>query len=287
MSNRFRLAIATCQQQPFLIESERYLIDSLSECGITAQPVIWDDTQVKWSGFDGILIRTIWDYHKQHNRFLEWLDVLEQSGLIVGNPTELLAWNSHKFYLNELQKHGITIPATQLLPKGTDLNTIELVWDDFIIKPAVSATAFQTFKLTPQLLAERRSEIGLILNSKDTLMQQFIPSIATSGEWSLLFFNHIYSHAVLKQADVGEYRVQAEYGGSYKKDTPNKLIIDFAEMVLSKIKTKSLYARVDMVIHDDVPLLMELELIEPELFLLTDEIRSSFCNCIADYFLSK
>lgn len=287
MTNRFRLAIATCHAQPLLIESERYLIDSLSEYGIAAQPVIWNDPKVHWSSFDGVLIRTIWDYHKQHDRFLAWLDVLEQSDLIVGNPTELLGWNSHKFYLDELCKHGISIPATQLLPKGTDLKTVEPEWTDFIIKPAVSATAFQTFKLTPPLLAQQRAQIGQILNQKDMLIQQFIPSIAISGEWSLLFFNHTYSHAVLKQADEGEYRVQAEFGGSYKESVPSKSIIEFAEAVLSKLKTKSLYARVDIVEDRGAPLLMELELIEPELFLLTDVIRSRFCNCIADYFLTK
>ncbi len=280
----FRLAIATCSTQPDLIDSERYLIKSLSENGVEALPVVWNDPTIVWSKFDGILVRTIWDYHQQHNRFLEWIDMLADLGIIVGNPKELLKWNSHKFYLHELAQKDISIPLTLFLSRGASAHELKTEWSDFIIKPAVSATAYQTFKLTPELLAQKKHEIASLLQQKDMLLQEYIPTISTAGEWSLVYFNKLYSHAVIKKASKGEYRVQAEFGGSYTQDIPDKSVIDFANSVLAQLELNCLYARVDIVVHEGSPMLMELELIEPELFLMTEDIKRRFSASICYYF---
>lgn len=283
----FKLAIATCTERPDLIPSEQYLLSQLPELGIKVEPAVWNDPSVNWAKFNGVLIRTIWDYHKHIAAFGLWIDQLAQLDLIVGNPTAVLRWNAHKNYLEELGLKGITIPPTLFLPQGSDLGEIQIPWSVFIIKPAVSATAFQTFKLTKTTYEAQRSILELIIHEKDLLVQQFIPSISEQGEYSLMFFNKKFSHAVLKKAKAGEYRVQEEFGGSYSVAEPDEAIVQFASEVLLTVVHPCLYARVDLVLFEGLPMLMELELIEPELFLTTDAIREKFIASIVGYFLGK
>ncbi|MEQ9300133.1 MAG: hypothetical protein RIF33_16285 [Cyclobacteriaceae bacterium] len=281
----FKLAIATCTEWPDLIPSEQYLLSQLPELGIKVEPAVWNDPNVNWAEFNGVLIRTVWDYHKHIVAFRSWIDQLEQLDLIVGNPTAVLRWNAHKNYLEELGLKGITIPPTLFLPQGSDLGEIQIPWSVFIIKPAVSATAFQTFKLTNATYEAHRSILGTIIQEKDLLVQQFIPSISEQGEYSLMFFDKKFSHAVLKKAKAGEYRVQEEFGGNYSVVEPDEAIVRFASEVLATVADPCLYARVDLVLYKGQPMLMELELIEPELFLLSDDIRKRLVTSITSYFL--
>ncbi len=283
----FKLAIATCTERPQLIPSEQYLLSQLPERGIEAIPVIWNDTTVAWTDFDGVLIRTIWDYHKNISAFRSWIDQLGQTGLIVGNSIDVLGWNAHKYYLEELAQKGITIPPTLFVPQGSELSELTIPWSAFIVKPAVSATAYQTFRLTAATYQEQLPQLKEIGRQKDLLIQQFIPSISEQGEYSLMFFGKKFSHAVLKTAQPGEYRVQEEFGGSYLQTAPEDALIRFAEGVLGTVSSPCLYARVDLVVYQDQPMLMELELIEPELFLTTDTTRERFITAVSSYFLRK
>lgn len=282
----FKLAIATCAERPELIPSEQYLLSQLPESGIEATPIVWNDTAVTWDDFDGVLIRTVWDYHKNIDAFKSWINQLAQIGLIVGNPTDVLEWNYHKNYLKELAQKGIAIPPTLFVPQGSNLSEVAIPWPSFIVKPAVSATAFQTFRLTADTYEQQLPILKDIAKQKDLLIQQFIPSISEQGEYSLMFFDKKYSHAVLKTAQDGEYRVQAEFGGSYAPVEPEDMLVRFANKVLANISSPCLYARVDLVVYQDQPMLMELELIEPELFLLTDATRQKFVSAISSYFLN-
>lgn len=280
----FQLALATCAERPNLIPNDQYLYSLLPQQGMKVKAEVWNDPTVNWAQYDGILIRSIWDYHQQIASFMKWLDQLSQLDIAVANPTTILSWNAHKNYLSELGREGVAIPPTHFIAKGTDLASIDIPWSSFIIKPAVSATAFQTFKLSSETFNVQLPTLKKLIRDKDLLIQQFIPSIHEQGEYSLIFFDNQYSHAVLKTAKPGEYRVQEEFGGSYEAIEPDVSLIDFATNALAKAPHPCLYARVDLVIHDGQPMLMELELIEPELFVLTETIQKRFAKSINNYF---
>lgn len=202
--------------------------------------MVWDDPDADWRSFDAIVIRSTWDYHKRFGEFHAWLDRME--GLPLWNPPAVLRWNTHKSYLLDLQARGIAIVPTLLVPRG----------QGFIVKPAVSATAFRT----------ERHETDC-----DVLVQPFVPEVVTDGELSFVFLGRRFSHAVRKRAASGDFRVQTEFGGSAEPFAPAPELIEQASHIASMLGEKWLYARIDCVVRDGRLLLMELEATEPSLFL--------------------
>lgn len=264
-----QLGIATCAKCPELTVSERPLVSLLHPHRIEAAPVVWNDPSVNWASFDALLIRSTWDYHLFPQKFLAWLQHLEQLRIPVWNPVPVLRWNSHKFYLRDLAGRGVAVAPTLYLEKGrTDVReqALEKGWTDVVIKPAVSASGYRTHSVSLES-PEAQSTIEEASAHGDFLVQPFIPSIRETGEVSLVFFDNEFSHAVLKRPREGEFRVQAEYGGNQIPIEPPTPIVEEAMRILQQTATPLLYARVDGMIEDNRFLLMELELIEPDLFL--------------------
>ena len=237
------IALVTWRGLPELAPDDRLLRDALVRRGVDARAVAWDDRQVDWRVFDSIVVRSTWDYHKRVDEFRAWIDAME--GLPLWNPPAVLRWNIHKSYLLDLQARGVYIVPTLFVPRG----------HDFIVKPAVSATAYRT---------ERQS------SDFDALIQPFVPEIVADGELSFVFLGRKFSHAVRKRAVAGEFRVQAEFGGSVEPFAPSADLIAQAERIAATLGEQWLYARVDCVVRDGQLMLMELEATEPSLFLDAD-----------------
>jgi len=265
-----------------LISSERNLVASLQSDEIRIQPVVWDEPN-DWSRFDAVIVRTTWDYHLKIDKFKQWLDHLDQLKIRVFNPADVIRWNLHKFYLRDLSRKGIPIIPTIFHPAGRKIDFDEISsdgWDRLIIKPAISATAHNLLKLNATNHRKFRPDIDNLVRDNDLLIQKFQPEVTTSGEWSLVFFNSEYSHAILKLPQNGDFRVQDNYGGSSQLKTPNCDTIAQATDIIRLLDKDLLYARVDGIVVNQQFLLMELELIEPDLFLMTDEIKDNFAQHI-------
>jgi glutathione synthase/RimK-type ligase-like ATP-grasp enzyme len=269
------VAFATHRALPQLTPDDRLVLDYLNAEGVAAEAAVWDSTEVAWKDFDCVVIRSCWDYHRRPAEFAAWVSLLETTGVDVWNPPDVIRWNMDKSYLSELERNGISVAATVWLEKNStvDLGRIlsEKQWSKVVIKPTISATAFETWISTPNTVNRDDAAIHWMLQRSGVMIQKFIEELPAKGEWSLVFFNKEYSHAVLKRARQGEFRVQNEYGGYLEENvSPKSSLIERAQQIVEFIDGPLLYARVDGVEVDGRFMLMELELIEPFLFFNAD-----------------
>ena len=299
---RNRIAIVTFEGLPNLSPDDQLFLQELAGLGLTVEPAVWSDGSVDWSRFSSIVIRSCWDYHHRHDAFLEWLTKIEGLGLSIWNRPTLIRWNIDKIYLRELEEKGFRIPPTVWVDQGDSIDVREVLrsqgWQRAVVKPRVSASGHRTVlvggekRLGEGALPVRHSprhpidffptgatsdpralelleqeQIDQIFRVSGGLIQEFLDVVETEGEWSLLFFNKKYSHAVLKRPKSGEFRTQIEHGGSFDLATPPRNYIEVAQSVVNAIEKPLLFARVDGVAVGGKFTLMELELIEPYLFL--------------------
>jgi glutathione synthase/RimK-type ligase-like ATP-grasp enzyme len=253
------------------VDEDALLSQLLEEMGISHELLAWSDPDVDWSRFTHILIKSTWDYFDYYPEFLAWLDQLEALGTSVLNPVATLRWNSSKNYLLELKAKGYPCVAGQILPKGT-ATTLEalheaLGFETLVVKPLVSGGAKNTLKVTRGAGKELEDKIASLLQEEDFLVQPYIEEIVKVGEYSLIFFNEKFSHAVLKTPAAADFRVQHYYGGTIQTLIPSDAMLSSAQALVDRFAKNTLYARVDGVEIDGVFHLMELELIEPYLFL--------------------
>ena len=266
-----RIALATYAKLPTLNDDDRLLVPALAALGVTAVPAVWDEAGACWDELQGVLIRSCWDYHLRAPEFLDWIARLERSGVRVWNPGDLLRWNHHKRYLRDLAARGVATVPTRWLARGeaADLRALltDAGWREAVIKPAVSASAFGTWRSSIETASRDQSRLEQLLSAGDVMVQPLVPEVGRAGEWSLVFLGGGFSHAVLKRPAAGDYRVQWEFGGSAESQVPAGRLIADAERVLTAVPGEPVYARVDGVERAGRLVLMELELIEPHLFL--------------------
>jgi glutathione synthase/RimK-type ligase-like ATP-grasp enzyme len=277
------IALLTCQRLPDLFETDQTLIPLFRQRGIHAEAAIWNDPDINWKKYDALVIRNTWDYYTQSNTFLNWLKHIRDSEIQMLNPADVVLQNIHKFYLRDFEQQGIRIIPTIFSDyrEPARVDTLKQKrWDKVVIKPAISAGSYQTKtydvnELTQQTLDELHS-------NNDWLIQPFLPEIE-QGELSMIFFNGKFSHAAVKKPKDGDFRVQRQYGGKYQLFKPDDVLLKTAEKVISQVPEQLLYARVDGVMINNEFHLMELELIEPDLYFELDEaIKTRFISAVGD-----
>jgi len=264
----FRLALATAAHLPGIQPDDAHLAASLRHLGIEPVSCTWNDPDIDWSRFDAVLIRTMWDYFKRYADFLRWLDRLPVPTI---NPAPLLRWNSDKRYLLELARHGIDIIPSTIAPAGQLRHALdEMAGQDVVVKPTVSGGAWHTVRGVVGDAAFAQA-IAALPTQLDYLVQPYVPAIADEGEWSLLYFDNQYSHAVIKRPARGDYRVQGDFGGTAEPVEPDPSILLAARRALAAVAAighpDHAYVRVDGVQVDGRFAIMELEMIEPGLHL--------------------
>lgn len=274
------------------IDEDALLSTLLTEMGISHQIHPWSAPEVDWSAFTHVLIKSTWDYFDFYPEFLVWLDTLERLGVQVLNEVPTLRWNSSKTYLMEIESQGFPCIAGKILPKGSkpvlDQLHAELNADKLVVKPLVSGGAKNTLKVVRGTEAGMEEKIGNLLQEEDFLAQPFIPEIEQVGEYSLIFFNEKFSHAVLKTPAAADFRVQHYYGGTIQTIEPSEGLLAAAQALVDRFAKNTLYARVDGVEIDGVFHLMELELIEPYLFLgLSDKAIPNYKAALRKRLLGK
>ena len=267
-------AFATSSKVPALTADDRLFVDALAARGVRAEPAIWDDPAQRWSGYEAVVIRSCWDYHLKHDEFLAWLDGLVRAGVRVLNAPTLVRWNSEKSYLREISALGIAVVPTRWVERGEavalDAILRETTWDQVVVKPAISASAHETWRSSAATAQADDARLQAMVARGRVLVQPYLDVVATQGEWSLLFYGGAYSHSVLKRPKAHDFRVQLEHGGRSEVLEPAVEVIRAAQRALAAAeqgRSPSLYARVDGCVIGGEFVLMELELIEPDLFL--------------------
>ena len=267
---RRRVALATYAKAPGLATDDLAVVPALDAFGIDAEGAVWSDGLVNWGAFDAVVIRSCWDYHLRVDAFHEWIAKLEAAGVPMFNSPALVRWNSNKRYLLDLAQRGVATIPTMIVPLGDKADVEHMAaaegWDRFVIKPAISASGYETYAVRAPLDAAARECVASAISVGDALLQPFVQEVPRDGEYSFTFIDGVFSHATLKRASGGEFRVQTEHGGSVESVGAPSALIDQAGAVLAALPETPLYARVDGVARHDAFLLMELELIEPNLF---------------------
>ncbi len=281
-----RVGLATYGRLPELSADDRMLVPALAALGLSGEAVVWDRPDAP-PGLTAVVIRSCWDYHLRLDEFFSWLSRLERRGVRVLNPPPLIRWNADKHYLLDLSSRGVATVPTRVVRKGERERLASVLaesgFEEAVVKPAVSASAHGTWRTSRASAQHDDSQFQAAVEAGDVLVQPLISAIATNGEWSLICFAGTPSHAVLKRPAAGDWRVQGELGGTAELRTAPPALINDARRVLSAAGAEqAAYARVDGYLHNDRLVLMELELIEPQLYLdLEPEAPSRFAGAIA------
>jgi len=257
------------------VESEDdKLLNFLKNKGFHIEKVIWNDPAVNWERFQLAILKSPWDYFDRINEFHKWLDHLETKEVKLLNPIDVVRWNTNKHYLKEIEATGLAVTPSVFISKN-DQFLLNDFFEQFnskklIVKPCVSGGAKNTFKVTDENVEEINNQLQVLVKEEDFIVQPFLSEIIENGEWSFVFFNGTYSHSLVKKAKPGDFRVQPAHGGFVHPQKPRQEVIDIASQYVDLFAKSCLYARVDGTFVNGRFLLMELELIEPFLFLNTD-----------------
>jgi len=280
-----RVAVITWSGLPEGAESEQLMLPYLAAAGVETRIVDWRTAEVSFRQFDLVVLRSCWDYHLRGAEFTEWLR-RTASSVPVLNDVKTVLWNRDKFYLEELAAMGIAIAPTVFVNGSGPISSSAWremrSWKQSVVKPAVSASAHNTW-LFDSAAIPCENELKSKMEAQPFLIQQFIPEIATQGEISFIYIDGRYSYAALKRPAEGDFRVQKEHGGSVELFHPDSALLDQANEIAGMVAQvrDSLYCRIDAVARDGKLVLMELELIEPELFLgLAEGAAERFADAI-------
>jgi len=253
------------------IDEDAILSALLSELEIPNEIIPWSVTDEDWTRFSYLLVKSVWDYFDFYPQFLQWIADRKSEGTPVLNNLDTIRWNSSKTYLLEIEEKGFPVIAGKLLKKGSHFdgdsiasysNAVTLV-----VKPLVSGGSKNTIKIHVDSWQNQSTKINELLEHEDYLIQPFIKEVQEVGEYSLIFFNAKFSHAVLKTPAKEDFRVQHYFGGTVSVIDPSPELMESCQNLVTEFASESLYVRVDGVVIDGLFHLMELEMIEPYLFL--------------------
>jgi glutathione synthase/RimK-type ligase-like ATP-grasp enzyme len=257
------------------LNEDDVLIQFLNSNELNVEKVIWNNPQVVWENFDLVMLKSPWDYFNLIEDFYQWLNQLKSKNIKLLNPVDTILWNADKHYLKDIEDAGLTIAKSIFLEKGADINLKHYFHkfssEKLIVKPAVSGGAKNTFKVTPENVTTVNSELNMLLKEEAFIVQPFLKEIEENGEWSFLFFGGEFSHALLKKAKPGDFRVQHSFGGTIHPQQPSSDLLITVKRYVDQFANGCLYARVDGVLVNNEFQLIELELIEPYLFLDTNK----------------
>lgn len=242
------------------------LAPACAEAGFTLIEQIWDAPDFRPDAFDGIIIGTAWDYMEKHAAFLAALARFDAAAPLL-NPRATVIWNSDKAYLRDLEARGLPVVPTEWADQA-DIASIARAFERFdcsmlVVKPRIGASAWRQARV--------RKDEPLpppdALPPSACLIQPFLSAAETEGETTLLFFDRVFSHALVKRPRAGDYRTQSLYGASEEAVTPPDEAVETALAALEAVDGDLLYARVDLMRRGDGRFaIMELELIEPYLY---------------------
>ena len=267
-----RVALVTSAALPDLTEDDRLLVPALARVGVRAEPAVWDAPGVAWDAFDAAVVRSPWDYFLRADAFRAWIDARDRRGPRLVNAAETLRWNLDKRYLGELERAGIPVVPTVYVARGepADIAARARVagWTDLVVKPAVSGSAYRTIRVAAGD-AEGEATARAILRDGAALIQPYMPEIV-DGELSFVVVDGELSHVVRKRPRPGDFRVQSELGGTIERVVADPALAAQARACVAAAPGRPTYARVDGIVRAGRFVVMELEVLEPALYLAHD-----------------
>lgn len=262
-----RVALVTCRELPEPDPDQEPLLRALAEAGLEAELLAWDDPAAEPQRFDLCVLRSCWNYHHRPATFLAWVQRTARVTRLL-NPAPLVRWNLHKRYLAELADRGLACVPTVFVARGRAPSFAATLaregWSEAVIKPSVSAASYRTRRFAAANAASAQAFLDELAEERDALIQRFMPAVLGGGEKALVWVAGAWTHAVRKSTRFagGVERVSEALA-------PTDAERALGERVLAGLEQDLLYARLDLIPADDgTPLVSELELIEPSLFLV-------------------
>ena len=248
----------------------------------------WADPEFDWTLTKYAIFRTTWDYFERFDEFFYWIEKTQYKTTFI-NASEIINWNIDKHYLRDLSEKGIDITPTLFIEKDEKITLEKLFektnWQEAVIKPAISGAARHTYRINPNNYSDYEDIFQKIIKEESMLFQEFMNNITLKGEISLIMIGGKYTHAVKKMAKKGDFRVQDDHGGKVAIHKATHEEIKFAEECIAKCPFSPIYARVAIVYDNETkPSLIELELIEPELWFRNNQ---SAATLLAEEILIK
>ncbi|WP_372790016.1 RimK family alpha-L-glutamate ligase [Paraconexibacter sp.] len=276
------ILFASCDGLPALDEDSAPLRDALTERGVVSRVAAWDDPSVDWSAARVVMARSTWDYAERREAFVAWAERVEATGVPLWPDAQTIAWNTEKSYLRHLAAGGLrTVPTVWVDPQDDPAAVPDRIrdrgWDDAIVKPQIGVGAIGLRRFTG-LAGDAAQATGMVEHTRELLgaggamVQPYLPGVAEHGELSVFFAAGRLTHAIRKRAAAGDFRVQPEHGGTHELVRPERDELDTATWAVAAVAARfgepPLIARADLVADlEGRPALIELELIEPRLFL--------------------
>jgi glutathione synthase/RimK-type ligase-like ATP-grasp enzyme len=257
----------------FVIDDE-HAIRPLEMLGWQVSTLSWRQKRIPWSDFDIAIIRSTWDYWNDVPLFLDTLERINRATRLA-NRLDLVYWNLSKTYMRDLQQQGVgivpTLFADSLQPDFPARYRRELGVEEIVVKPVVGANGEDAYRVPADLARDQIETIAARFVKRDCMIQPFMTNILAEGEYSLFFFGGEYSHAILKKPAPSEFRSQEEHGAEIFSAVPEAKLLERARQAIDTISPAPLYARIDFIrdAGDDF-LVMELEMIEPSMYLRMD-----------------
>ena len=265
-----KIALLSIKDLSGFVADDDLVVEPLRRLGHVAEFVPWQDA-VDWRDYDGVVIRTTWDYQNDLPAFLCALEHIESQTRLV-NPLELVKWNADKrLYIRDLETRGARIIPTIWNDQKIESQQIQewfdqLQTEEIVIKPTVGANAHDAIRFKQE--SKDADALSKTFEGRSYMVQPFMRGIVDEGEFSLLYFNGEYSHAILKTPKLGDFRVQEEHGGLIQTVEPASDLLATGKKVFNCVSPTPLYARLDFVRTGDGGFaVVELELIEPSMYL--------------------
>ena len=274
-----------------VLREDELVMNALKEKNLSVVKKDWNDSIFDWETTRSILFRSTWDYFDKFELFKKWFNKTKNKCLMI-NSTETIEWNIDKHYLLDLQEHQIPIPNSEFIKKGSSIDLSLLMqkkkWNEIVVKPTISGAAKNTYRLKKEEINQFDTTWEKLIYKEDFIVQEFQNNVITEGEVAMIVIGGKFTHAVLKKAKEGDFRVQDDFGGSIAIYNPSEEMVRLAEKCTRILTPIPSYARVD-IIWDNVRELAvsELELIEPELWFRLNPNAAQKLAQHVDLILSK
>lgn len=267
-----KIAIATCLDIPEPDFDEPFILEALADAGHHATAKAWDDPSVDWAAFDACIVRSTWNYYRDPTAFVAWINRVDAL-TTLGNPAHILVDNIDKRYLDRLEAHAIPVIPTEWIDRDGQADLAEIIdrrgWHEVgvVIKPTISAGSWKTKRFETTDTAKGQAFLDDLASERDVMIQRFMPSVARGGERSLVRLGTTFTHAIEKKPRFdGEDESVSD--ALPIGETQRALAERILEVALGDARHTLTYARVDLIADDaGDPMLSELELLEPSLFL--------------------
>jgi glutathione synthase/RimK-type ligase-like ATP-grasp enzyme len=265
------IVLATALDSPDITVSDRLYADALERRGWRVVAAPWDGPREAFAGADAVVLRSTWGYYRALDRFRAWTEAVAAATRLF-NPIALVRWNLRKDYVGKLAAAGIRVPQSHIV--ACEAATIDKVladagWDQAVVKPASGASGYSVELVKRATLIEQVAGLSDEARAAGVVVQEFLPEIA-EGELSMVYFDGAFSHAIRKRPPPGEFRSNSRYGPTRHAETPPSEVTEQGAACLAALPERPLYARVDGVVRDGVLIVIEVEVLEPALFMEFD-----------------